>query len=438
MIVRSCASSRMMAEYRTLAQELAQQHAVGHVLEHGAIRRAVLEADRVAHLVAQLGAHLLGDARRHRHGGDAPRLRAADLLVVSGVARLVQVLRDLRRLARARLAHDDEHLVLVDRLDDLLAVGEDWQALAHLRQRLLHRRRRHLGLLGLQVARDDLVRDELDLLVRRHHQPVVLLPHAADLGLALAVLRAHTRRRALDLVGVPRLVLGELLALLLLVFRHERLEALVLVGVALVVVGRGHRVPVHLVGDVDPLVGEVVQLLLVLILGDLALRQLALVPQELLVGQVVARRLEHLLLALRQVLVPRRPPQLVEELGLLVGSVRSEQPLTVAQPRLLRRRLGAAQRLRVRQVAHPQALRELVSLAEVLLARLLRVERRLGLLALPLLLLVVSPLALALVLLGAPPLLLLGRQRLLHRRRHLVRLVRLVRLDRAVGVVMLV
>lgn len=136
--------------------------------------------------------------------------------------------------------------------------------------------------------------------------------------------------------------------------------------------------------------------------------------------------------------MPRRAPQLVEELCLVVGSVRREQPLAVALPRLLRRRLGSAQRLRVRQVAHPQALCKLVSLSDVLRARLLRVERRRSLLALPLLLLVVSPLALALVLLGAPPLLLLGRQSLLHRRRHLVRLVRPVGLDRAVGVVMFV
>jgi len=64
-----------------LAKELAQQHAVGHVLDERPLRGAVLEADGVAHLLAQLHAHLLGDARRHAHRGHAPRLRAADLLL---------------------------------------------------------------------------------------------------------------------------------------------------------------------------------------------------------------------------------------------------------------------------------------------------------------------------------------------------------------------
>jgi len=45
-----------------LAQGLTQQHAVRHVLDDGLGRGAVLEADGVAHLVAQLHLHLLRHA----------------------------------------------------------------------------------------------------------------------------------------------------------------------------------------------------------------------------------------------------------------------------------------------------------------------------------------------------------------------------------------
>eukprot|EP00965_Chrysotila_dentata_P158638 5239699-Pleurochrysis_carterae.AAC.3 len=61
-----------------LCERLAQQHAVGHVLDQRRVRRHVLEPNRVAHLPAQVAPNLLGDALRYRHGRHATRLRASD------------------------------------------------------------------------------------------------------------------------------------------------------------------------------------------------------------------------------------------------------------------------------------------------------------------------------------------------------------------------
>ncbi len=64
-------------------------------LQHGLLGRAVLEADGVTNLSAQLAADLLRHARGHGHGRHAPRLRAPDPPQLA-VARLMQILRDLR------------------------------------------------------------------------------------------------------------------------------------------------------------------------------------------------------------------------------------------------------------------------------------------------------------------------------------------------------
>lgn len=102
-----------------------------HVLDDRLGARAVLEADGVADLCAQPHAHLLGDALRNRHRCDAARLRAADH-AARRVPRLKQVLRELRRLARARLPDDDEHLVRRDGSEELRLELEDGQRLALL------------------------------------------------------------------------------------------------------------------------------------------------------------------------------------------------------------------------------------------------------------------------------------------------------------------
>jgi hypothetical protein len=77
----------------------------------------------------------LGHSLRNAHGGDPAGLRAADL-AAGGVAGLGEVLRDLGRLPGARLADHDEHLVVVDRIDQLVLQLEDRQALSLLLRRV--------------------------------------------------------------------------------------------------------------------------------------------------------------------------------------------------------------------------------------------------------------------------------------------------------------
>ena len=51
---------------------------VGHVLDGGLVRGAVVEADAVADLLAEAAAHLLRHPLGHRHCRHAPRLRACN------------------------------------------------------------------------------------------------------------------------------------------------------------------------------------------------------------------------------------------------------------------------------------------------------------------------------------------------------------------------
>jgi hypothetical protein len=92
-------------------QRLSQEEAVRHVLDLGLGTGAVLEADRVANLFAEPATNLFGDALGDRRRRDTTRLRAANLAAV-GKALLGQELRHLRRLARSRLADDDQDIVL--------------------------------------------------------------------------------------------------------------------------------------------------------------------------------------------------------------------------------------------------------------------------------------------------------------------------------------
>ena len=174
------------------AEELAQQHAVGHVLDDGLLGRAVLESNAVADLVPELGVELVRHTCRHTHGSDATRLRAADLHALGGVAVLVQILRNLRRLARARLADDDEDLVIAHGLQKLLAVVVDGQCLAvsqdllvlahglgGSRWRLAEKQRRQVGSI---VAADQSRLDEGDRVIEQQLVLLLLGPLLAFLG----------------------------------------------------------------------------------------------------------------------------------------------------------------------------------------------------------------------------------------------------------------
>jgi hypothetical protein len=73
------------------------------------------ESQHVAYRATELAADFLAHTLRNGHGSDAPRLRAPNDAVVR-VPVLHHVLRQLRRLAGARLADDDDDLVLGDDL----------------------------------------------------------------------------------------------------------------------------------------------------------------------------------------------------------------------------------------------------------------------------------------------------------------------------------
>ena len=90
-----------------------EQHSVRHVLDDGLVGGAVLEPDGVAHLLPEQAPELLRHALRHRHGRHAPRLRAPDL-APRREPRLRDVLRELRRLPRPRLADHDQDLLNVE------------------------------------------------------------------------------------------------------------------------------------------------------------------------------------------------------------------------------------------------------------------------------------------------------------------------------------
>ena len=117
-LVRLVDDDRVVGEERAVAARLGEQDAVGHELHPRARRGAVGEADLVADGAAERHRHFLGDPRRHRARGEAPRLRVPDqpaLAAAGGDADL----RELRRLARAGLAAHDHDRVRADRRGDL-------------------------------------------------------------------------------------------------------------------------------------------------------------------------------------------------------------------------------------------------------------------------------------------------------------------------------
>jgi hypothetical protein len=91
----------------------------------------------VSNFMAEGQVELEGDALGSGDGGDAARLGAADHPRDAGrvaIARLVEELRQLRALAAARRAAQDEHVVLLEGLHDGLLLGKDGQLLAALLQ----------------------------------------------------------------------------------------------------------------------------------------------------------------------------------------------------------------------------------------------------------------------------------------------------------------
>ena len=164
-LVRLVDDDAVVLAQLAVALRLGEQDAVGHQLDRGALAHLLVEAHLVADAVAELGAQLLGDARGDRARGDAPRLGVADAAARACRAHLEQDLGQLRGLARAGLAADDDDRVRVDRRADLVAPRVDRQRGVEMhslagdqRHAVVRQGDRHLGAGGHRarhVAVDD-------------------------------------------------------------------------------------------------------------------------------------------------------------------------------------------------------------------------------------------------------------------------------------------
>src|SRR5690606_30950426 len=126
--VRLVDDDRVVAAQQRVALDLGEQDPVGHQLDQRGVRDLVGEPDLVADGAAHLDTELLGEAFGHGPRGDPARLRVADG-PGDPAAELEADLRDLRRLARSGLPGDDHHLVIADRVRDVLPTRRDRQLL---------------------------------------------------------------------------------------------------------------------------------------------------------------------------------------------------------------------------------------------------------------------------------------------------------------------
>ncbi|CFM79019.1 Uncharacterised protein [Bordetella pertussis] len=125
-LVRLVDDDGVVAAQQRIALRLGQQNAVGHQLDRGVRAGAVVEAHLVPHHFAHRRAQLFGDALSHRGGRQAAGLGMADHLAPAA-PQLQADLGQLGRLARPRLAADDDHLVGGDGARDFLAPRADRQ-----------------------------------------------------------------------------------------------------------------------------------------------------------------------------------------------------------------------------------------------------------------------------------------------------------------------
>ena len=99
---------------------LREQDPVGHEFHAGARSRPVVETDRIAHALTQRRLQFLRDPGRDASGRHPSRLGVPDE-PVDPPPEFETDLRQLRGLARSRLAADHDHLMIPDRVRDLLA-----------------------------------------------------------------------------------------------------------------------------------------------------------------------------------------------------------------------------------------------------------------------------------------------------------------------------
>ena len=121
---------RVVGAQQRIGLGLGQQNAVRHQLDRGAFLQRVLETHLVAHDLAQRRLELLGNALGHAGGRNTPRLGMAYELALAplwGVdpasAQRQRDLGQLRGLARAGLAANDDDLMAVHGLHDLVTTA---------------------------------------------------------------------------------------------------------------------------------------------------------------------------------------------------------------------------------------------------------------------------------------------------------------------------
>jgi hypothetical protein len=125
-LVRLVDDDRVVAAQEPVAPDVGEEQAVGQHADEGVLRRAVVEAHGVAHDGPERDAELLGDALGDRARGHASRLRVRDR-AADAAAELEAQLRQLRRLAGARLAGHDDDLVVADRREQVVPARADRQ-----------------------------------------------------------------------------------------------------------------------------------------------------------------------------------------------------------------------------------------------------------------------------------------------------------------------
>ena len=119
-LVRLVQNHHAILAQRRIRHRLPQQHTVRRKLHLGLGPTAVLETNRVPHLLPKTHVHLVRHAPRHRHRRNTARLRAHDLKVVLAVASLGDELGNLRRLSGTRLSDQNQVLMLGQHRDDVL------------------------------------------------------------------------------------------------------------------------------------------------------------------------------------------------------------------------------------------------------------------------------------------------------------------------------
>jgi hypothetical protein len=202
-LVRLVDDQRVVLFEPGVALRLGEQDAVGHQLDEGIGRAAVAETDLVADQAAGFALQLLRDARRRRPRGDPPRLRVADQASRSA-AEFETDLRDLRRLARAGFAADDDHGVLRDQRRDFVAASVDRQVVGKLRfwqarpARRDGRARSAEQLVALRLQRIALAAENVPQVARHRPQTALIECQAVGEGVSRQGWHSRLRRRGAD------------------------------------------------------------------------------------------------------------------------------------------------------------------------------------------------------------------------------------------------